>query len=115
MLSLIPPFFRSAAVVFLCLAPTTAAQTAALPEPQSPGGAQCGAAGSEGRIYDTIIVGAGLSGLSAAKELQHLGHLVLLLERNVDIGGRASVGLIGDQRIPIDYGARGSTEFRRTR
>jgi len=88
MLSLVSAFFRSAAVVVLCFLPTTAAQTTTSPEPQPLGGAQCGASGSEGRIiYDTVIVGAGLSGLSAANELQHLGHRVLILERNADISG----------------------------
>jgi monoamine oxidase len=54
--------------------------------------------------YDVIVVGAGIAGLSATKELQHLGHSVLILEANNRIGGRAYVGYIGDDRVPIDYG-----------
>lgn len=54
--------------------------------------------------YDVIVVGAGIAGLSATKELQHLGHSVLVLETNNRIGGRAYVGYIGDDKVPIDYG-----------
>jgi len=64
------------------------------------GGAQCGRTGG----YDAIVVGAGLAGLSAAKELIHLGHPVLVLEANDRIGGRAYAGRIGGEKIPIDYG-----------
>jgi monoamine oxidase len=68
--------------------------------PRAVGGAECD------RItgYDTIVVGAGIAGLSAAKELRRLGHSVLILEANDRIGGRGFVGLIGDERVPIDYG-----------
>ena len=57
-----------------------------------------------GHRYDVVVVGAGIAGLSAAKELQHLQRSVLILEANNRIGGRAYVGYIGDEKVPIDYG-----------
>src|SRR5215471_14236412 len=71
----------------------------ALP-PRAVGGAEC----DRTTGYDTIVVGAGIAGLTAAKELRRLGHSVLILEANDRIGGRGFVGLIGDERVPIDYG-----------
>ena len=40
------------------------------------------------QTYHTIIIGGGLSGLSAAVELSSIGRTVLLLERNSHCGGR---------------------------
>jgi monoamine oxidase len=58
-----------------------------------------------GQQYDVIIVGAGLAGISAARELEHLGRKkILILEANNRIGGRAYVGNIGKEKVPIDYG-----------
>ena len=56
------------------------------------------------RRFDVIVVGAGIAGLTATRELQHLGRSVLILEANNRIGGRGYVGYIGDERVPIDYG-----------
>jgi zeta-carotene desaturase len=44
---------------------------------------------SDGGVYDVIVVGAGLAGLSAATALAGDGAKVLLLERRPETGGRA--------------------------
>ena len=38
-------------------------------------------------MYDTIIIGAGMSGLAAGIRLAHFGQRVCLLERHTAIGG----------------------------
>jgi phytoene dehydrogenase-like protein len=38
-------------------------------------------------MYDTVIIGAGMSGLAAGIRLAHFGHRVCLLERHTAIGG----------------------------
>jgi monoamine oxidase len=70
------------------------------PTPRAVGGADC----TRTTGYDTIVIGAGLAGLSAARELSRLNRSVLILEANDRIGGRGFVGLIGDGQVPIDYG-----------
>jgi len=81
-------------------------QTATPKQPRSLGGAKCDDTSgyNKNQKYDAIIIGAGLAGLSAAKELQSLHRTVLILESNDRIGGRAYVGHIGPQKTPIDYG-----------
>jgi monoamine oxidase len=72
------------------------------PVPKPP--VDCTLSGTTSHRYDVIVVGSGIAGLSATKELQHLGHSVLILEANNRVGGRAYVGYIGDDKVPIDYG-----------
>ncbi|MGW9554648.1 flavin monoamine oxidase family protein [Nocardiopsis sp. NPDC055551] len=49
--------------------------------------------------YDTIIVGAGLAGLTAARELRRKGKRVLILEARSRIGGRAWTDRFNDHQI----------------
>ena len=78
--------------------------TSATPEPSV--AAQCDAGNNylQDQRYDGIVIGAGIAGLSAARELKHLGRKVVVLEANDRIGGRGYVGFVGDERVPIDYG-----------
>jgi monoamine oxidase len=41
---------------------------------------------------DVVVIGAGLAGLTAARELRKAGHRVLVLEGRDRIGGRAFTG-----------------------
>jgi monoamine oxidase len=69
------------------------------PVPQPLGDARCGDSNTR---YDVVVIGAGLAGLTAAKELRRLDHSVLILEANDRIGGRAYTADISG--VPIDYG-----------
>jgi monoamine oxidase len=54
-------------------------------------------------MFDVIVVGAGISGISAARELMDLGYSVLVIESQARLGGR----LRSDRSLgfPVDLGA----------
>jgi monoamine oxidase len=54
--------------------------------------------------HDVLIVGAGVAGLTAARQLEQAGLNVLVLEAQDRIGGRALVDTTTFS-VPIDYGA----------
>ncbi|MBL9012790.1 MAG: FAD-dependent oxidoreductase [Myxococcales bacterium] len=57
--------------------------------------------------YDTIIVGAGIAGLAAARELQRFGQKVVILEASDHVGGRGFTYTMGagtKKALPIDLG-----------
>jgi len=56
--------------------------------------------------FDSIVVGEGIAGLTAACYLCRYGHNVLLLEKSKKVGGL--VGSFERDGFVFDYGARAS-------
>lgn len=56
------------------------------------------------KSYDVIVVGAGLSGLTAAVELEQAGKRVLILEARERLGGRILAASVGDNPNTFDLG-----------
>lgn len=56
----------------------------------------------EQRIWDVVIVGAGLSGLVCAQKLQAQGYQVLVLEKSRGVGGRMATRRI--QGVALNHG-----------
>jgi monoamine oxidase len=56
--------------------------------------------------YDDIVIGAGLAGLAAARELQRFDRKVVILEATDHVGGRGFTYLVGsgDDRVGLDLG-----------
>ncbi|WP_036487632.1 NAD(P)/FAD-dependent oxidoreductase [Myxosarcina sp. GI1] len=55
------------------------------------------------KLYDVAIVGAGMAGLTCARQLQQQGYRVIVLEKSRGVGGRVTTRRVGD-RLTIDRG-----------
>ena len=58
-------------------------------------------------LYDCIVVGAGMAGLTAARQLKMAGYSVLVLEASSRIGGRINTlrSVVGEFGRPVELGA----------
>jgi len=66
----------------------------------SPSGSSSG-----GTVYDVVVVGAGLGGLTAATELEGAGRSVLVLEARDRVGGR-TFDVVVDQGVEVELGGQ---------
>lgn len=56
---------------------------------------------TDGRLVDVLIVGAGFSGLAAARRLRELGKRVILIEARDRVGGRVKPGTLAGQTVDL--------------
>ena len=59
---------------------------------------------TDGGSWDTVVVGAGVAGLTAARHLIDAGHSVLVVDKGRSVGGRLATRRIGDGTL--DHGAQ---------
>lgn len=58
----------------------------------------------ESEVYEVLVIGAGIAGLTAARELRAAGRRVLVLEKSRGLGGRAATRRWDG--LPVDHGAQ---------
>ncbi len=100
-----PLITRRAAIVAAALAPVAAAA-------QSGAGAAAPAPTEALETVDVIVVGGGLSGLTAARRLTEQGRKVVLLEARDRVGGRTYHGPIGARSFDLGAQFVGPTQDR---
>lgn len=60
-------------------------------------------------MEDVVVIGAGVSGLTAARQLQQIGHRVTVVDKSRGLGGRLATRRVGS--TAIDHGCRYLTPF----
>src|SRR5262245_37796249 len=54
--------------------------------------------------FDVLVIGAGLAGLAAARDLNELGRRVSVLEARDRLGGRTWTGILPGTDVSVDFG-----------
>jgi len=59
-------------------------------------------------VHDIAVIGAGISGLAAARKFQESGRDVIVLEKSRGVGGRVATRrmAVGEHEVPVDHGAQ---------